>query len=140
MERKRRTEILIKGSRELSKKLAEEIKKKYKVSVVQEASNGLVMIKMRENAKNSLFYLGEVLVTEAKVNINGNIGMGIVKGNEPELAYYLAVIDGAYNGKLEEIYIWEKILIEEELRIKDEEKKYIRSLLKTKVNFETMDA
>ena len=106
MNRKRRTEILIRGDRKLSKKIAEEIKEKYDIKSVNEPENGLVMIKMRESAKKQLFYLGEVLVTEAKVYINGNLGMGIVIGNEEKLAHNLAIIDAAYKGQLQEISKW----------------------------------
>lgn len=139
MKRKRRTEVLIKGSISLAEKLAKEIEEKYEVSTIQEPTCGLVMIKMRENSKNSLFYLGEVVVTETKVKINNSLGLGIVRENQPELSYYLAVIDGAYNGDLDETYKWKELLIEEELKIKEQERYYMRNLLKTKVNFETMD-
>lgn len=96
MKRKRRTEILIKDNRSLVNRLKEEIESRYKVTVINESSHGLVIIKTREIAKNTLFYLGETLVTEATVYVNGSIGLGIVQGDEPDLAYNLAVIDVAY--------------------------------------------
>ena len=80
MKRKRRTEILIKGNRNLA---------------------------------NTLFYLGETLVTEATVYVNGSIGLGIVQGDEPELAYNLAVIDGAYNLNAKETIDWKELLLKE---------------------------
>ena len=109
MNRKRRTEILIRGRRKLSEKLSEEIKNKYEIKNVQDPENGLVMIKMRETAKKQLFYLGDVLVTEAKVSINGNLGLGIVNGDEEKLAYDLAVIDAAYNAELNETKMWDDL-------------------------------
>lgn len=69
MNRKRRTEILIKGSSEIAKKISAEIEEKYIVKIVEEPNYGLVMVKIREGAKKTLFYIGEVLVTEAKVLI-----------------------------------------------------------------------
>ena len=96
MNRKRRTEILIRSPKELAKKLADNVRKKYAIRVIEEPNQGLVMIKMRETAKKELFYLGEVLVSEAKVYVNGALGMGIVKGENEELALNLAIIDGAY--------------------------------------------
>ncbi len=139
MNRKRRTEILINGSKDLSRTLAAQIEGKYDVKIVEEPNNGLVMIKMREGSKKSLFYLGEVLVTEAKVQIEGQLGIGIVKGIDLDLAYWLAVVDAAYNADLEEIESWEKILEEEEIKINNEVVKLQSKVLMTKVNFETMN-
>jgi alpha-D-ribose 1-methylphosphonate 5-triphosphate synthase subunit PhnG len=139
MNRRRRTEILIKGSSKVAKALAERIESQYKVSVIEEPNNGLVMVKMRESAKKSLFYLGEIFVTESKVQIQGTMGIGIVNGNESQLAYHLAVIDAAYNAKLEESKDWDSVLLEEEKRIRVDTENYQSKILKTKVNFETMD-
>lgn len=139
MNRRHRTEILIKGSEKIAEKLALEVSNKYKVKVIQEPENGLVMVKMRETAQNSLFYLGEVFVTEAKVQINEKLGIGIVNGNKPELSYWLAIIDAAYNAKLEEIMAWQQILEEEEVNINERIKKQQARIFKTKVNFDTMD-
>jgi alpha-D-ribose 1-methylphosphonate 5-triphosphate synthase subunit PhnG len=116
-----------------------EISEKYEVKIIEEPNNGLVMTKMREEAQKSLFYLGEILVTEAKVQINGKLGIGIVRGNETELSYWLAVIDAAYNADLEETKSWQKLLEDEEKRIDEEMRKYNSRVLMTKVNFDTMD-
>lgn len=139
MNRRKRTEILIKGDQNIAEKLALEINKNYEVKVVQESENGLVMVKMREAAQKSLFYLGEVLITEAKVQINEELGIGIVSGNKPDLAYYLAVIDAAYNANIKETSKWNTLLQEEQIRINNEIQNQQLNILKTKVNFETMD-
>ena len=140
MKRRKRTEILIKGSPTIAEKLALEIEKSYKVKVIQEPEYCLVMVKMRETAQRSLFYLGEVLATEAKVQILDKIGIGIVNDNKPELSYWLAVIDAAYSAKLSETKAWEDILKQEETKINDEILCKQSKILKTKVNFDTMDA
>lgn len=138
MNRKRRTEILIKGSSEIAKKISSEIEENYIVKIVEEPNYGLVMVKIREGAKKTLFYIGEVLVTEAKVLIEGKLGIGIISGNNTELAYCLGVIDAAYNASLKETKAWEEILICEEINIKKEIKKREAKILLTKVNFENM--
>ncbi len=140
MNRRKRTEILIRGSKELAKNLAKEIKEKYEIKTIDEPNNGLVMIKMRETAKKQLFYLGEVLVTEAKININGHLGMGIVVGDNEELAVNLAIIDGAYKANLKEIDAWEELLLNEEKLIKKKEDKLSQKILETKVDFTTMNS
>lgn len=139
MNRRRRTEILIKSGNYLAKKLAEDIKNKYEVKEMEAPNHGLVMIKIRETAKKELFYLGEIIVSEAKVYIEGVLGMGIVAGDREDLALNLAIIDGAYKKNLKETDHWEKILLNEEAEIREIEKKIEEGVLKTKVDFTTMD-
>ncbi|GBF34014.1 hypothetical protein DCCM_3125 [Desulfocucumis palustris] len=139
MVRRKRTEILLKGSREIAKKLAEGIINNYNVKTIEEPDNGLVMVKVRETARKSLFYLGEVLITECKVMLNGHLGIGIVKGQEPEHAYYLAIIDAAYNAALPETEDWTRTLLLEEEKIKQNYETFKNNVLKTKVSFQTMD-
>jgi alpha-D-ribose 1-methylphosphonate 5-triphosphate synthase subunit PhnG len=140
MQRKRRTTILIEGAPELARQLAQEVLSRYPVVTIAAAHNGLVMIKMREAAKNSLFYLGELLITECKVQIAGVLGLGLVKGDERELAFHLAVIDAAYNGDLPETAAWREILLREEADIARQKEQAAFHILKTQVKFENMDA
>ncbi|WP_028392534.1 phosphonate C-P lyase system protein PhnG [Bacillus cihuensis] len=139
MKRKERTEILIQGSSTIAKDLAKEIEMKYTVTVIQQPENGLVLLKARETAKKSLFYLGELLVTECKVQIQNSIGIGIVKGYQEELAYCLAVIDAAYQADLTETRVWPHILEKEKENIQKNRQELHQSILRTKVSFETMD-
>lgn len=139
MNRKRRTFILAEGNRELAAELAGQIESSHPVTVLEQPNNGLVMVKMRESAKRSLFYLGEVFVTECKVRVGESVGLGVVRGHEPELAYQLAVIDAAYQANLEETERWIGPLIREEQVIAGRREAEQRKVLKTKVNFETMD-
>ncbi|TKC16384.1 phosphonate C-P lyase system protein PhnG [Robertmurraya kyonggiensis] len=139
MKRRRRTEILINGSQKLAETLTKTITEHYDVKVIQEPENGLVMMKVRETSKKSLFYPGEVLVTECKVQINDVIGIGIVTGEQPELSHHLAVIDAAYEANLPETKEWIQLLEHEEQNIIKTKVTENQSILKTKVNFETMD-
>lgn len=151
MKRKRRTEILINGSmeltgsweltgsRNLAAQLAEEILERYDVKTIEEPNQGLVMVKVRETAQKSLFYLGEVLVTECKVQINGSIGLGVLHSHDGKLAYHLAVIDAAYEAGLKETADWTDRLIQEEAAYQKQRLAEQSGVLKTKVSFETMD-
>jgi alpha-D-ribose 1-methylphosphonate 5-triphosphate synthase subunit PhnG len=139
MKRRRRTEILINGSQKRVEDMAFLLKDKYQVKVIQEPESGLVMLKVRETSQKSLFYPGEVLVTECKVQIEGRIGIGIVTGDQPELSYNLAVIDAAYEANLPETIGWIELLENEEKVIQEQRAAANHSILKTKVNFETMD-
>ena len=139
MNRKKRTEILVRGSSNLSRALARQILENHEVITIETPNNGLVMVKVREGVKRSLFYLGEVLVTECKVMINGSLGIGMVKGYEEELAYNLAVIDAAYQAGLPETDTWTEELLAEEERLGKQAAEAAGKILKTKVNFETMN-
>ena len=138
MNRKRRCKVLIDGNSKIAEQLAAVIKSNYKINVLDVPNNGLVMMKMRENAKQSLFYIGEVAVIEARVEVQGSIGLGVLIGSDSQLAYNLAVIDAAYNANLPEILSWRDILLAEEGLIEKKIKSKTDSILKTKVNFETM--
>ncbi|MDQ0232738.1 phosphonate C-P lyase system protein PhnG [Metabacillus malikii] len=139
MRRRQRTEILINGSHALAQELAQSIIGNYRVTVIQAPEHGLVMLKLRETSQRSLFYPGEVFVTECKVQINCTIGIGIVMGDNHELAHNLAVIDAAYEAGLPETAQWTDRLLIEEQNIAAQQAKRNQAILKTKVNFETMD-
>jgi len=139
MKRKRRTRILIDGSRELAAQLAEEIIQRYDVKTIEQPNHGLVMMKVRETAQKSMFYLGEAFVTECKVQINGAIGLGILHSHDGKLAYELAVIDAAYEAGLPETVAWTERLLREEAECQRRQLEVQNSVLKTKVSFETMD-
>ena len=139
MNRKRRCKVLIDGNSKIAEQLAAVIKSNYKINVLDVPNNGLVMMKMRENAKQSLFYIGEVAVIEARVEVQGSIGLGVLIGSDSQLAYNLAVIDAAYNANLPEILSWRDILLAEEGLIEKKIKSKTASILKTKVDFATMD-
>lgn len=139
MKRKERTKILVHCDNEFLKTWADRFEKEEKMQMIEEPSNALTMIKMRESAQNSLFYLGEVLVSETRVSCKGKIGIGIVQGNALETSYYLAVIDAGYHAELTIVQEFEKELklVQEQQSI--ENQRNIDNILKTRVQFETME-
>ncbi|KAA0954955.1 phosphonate C-P lyase system protein PhnG [Planococcus sp. ANT_H30] len=139
MKRRRRTEILIQGDGRLAKEMATSVTNKYECREVTPPEQGMIMVKMRESAKNSLFYMGEVLITEAKVEISGEIGTGLIVGMDELRAEYLAIIDAAFKAQLPEMGEWELRLLEEERQINKAKAQQQAELFKTKVNFETME-
>lgn len=139
MKRRRMTEILIEGNPELADRFASEIRGHHPVRELVAPRQGLTMIKMRETARQSLFYLGEVLVTEAKVEIGDYIGVGIVAGAKEQLAADLAVIDAACRAGLSETAGWNAMLEAEEVRLAGKKRRELAALEKTKVQFDTME-
>ncbi|MEG0274584.1 phosphonate C-P lyase system protein PhnG [Amedibacillus sp. YH-ame10] len=139
MKRKERCEILIHCKENFLDKWADKLENSAQMTLLEEPATGLVMVKMRESAQNSLFYLGEVFVSEAKVSCNGHIGIGIITGNQLQKAYDLAVIDAAYKAELPLLSEFEIELKKEAVRLQEERTQKHRKIMKTKVNFDTMD-
>ena len=139
MKRRKRTEILIQGDGHLAQELAAGIEGKYECREVAAPQQGMIMVKMRESAKNSLFYIGEVLITEAKVEIAGKIGTGLLIGLDEQRARNLAIIDAAYRAQLPETAEWEPQLLKEEQQIYEAKAQQQAELFETKVSFETME-
>lgn len=138
MKRAERTKLLIEVGREEAFQMANEVCTQYEVIEIQAPREGLVMVKMRESAQQSLFYIGETLVTETKVKIGEAFGLGLVREYEPELSKALAIIDAAYNGQLAEVAMWEGIFTKLSQRLELEQQEVKRSIERTKVQFDTM--
>lgn len=96
LSRRKRTEYLIERRRQSALDAAALIESEAEIEIVVDAHQGLVMNQVRESARNSRFYLGEALMTECRVRVNGCEGLGAVLGADIKLARALAVIDGAY--------------------------------------------
>jgi alpha-D-ribose 1-methylphosphonate 5-triphosphate synthase subunit PhnG len=137
--RSRRTKILIEGSGELRSELAGIVASRREIAAVEDPRGALVMVKARESAKNTLYFMGELLVTEAKVRIEGRIGIGIIAGDKPDAARELAILDAAYAAGLEETSGWEALLVEEEAKILRGEEREAARIARTRVAFESMD-
>ncbi len=138
MTRYQRTQVLIDTDAELAHSLAKEVQDSCSVVVVQEPEDSLVMVQVREGAKGSRFYLGEVLVTEAKVQLAGVLGLGLVRGHEPQRALDLAIIDAAYAAEIAVVKQWEGRLLEAEQKRLEDRRQRAQEILQTRVSFESM--
>jgi alpha-D-ribose 1-methylphosphonate 5-triphosphate synthase subunit PhnG len=56
---------------------------------------GLVMLPMEESVKGATFYVGEILVSEARVRLAGGEGYGACLGRDLEQALAIAIVDAA---------------------------------------------
>jgi alpha-D-ribose 1-methylphosphonate 5-triphosphate synthase subunit PhnG len=137
--RNERTRILVQGDPHRRSALAREITGTYDVYTIAQPSAGLVMTSMRDGARGSRFYLGEVLVTECKVQVCDHLGLGIVAGDDPDAAFDLAVIDAACNAGLPETSGWTNRLRDEDAAIASRAAGEHARVLETRVSFQTMD-
>ena len=136
MEKKRLTKILAKADRAVIAALSAGVMKAHPIAVIKEPAKTLAMIKMREPVKQSLFYIGEVIVCEAVVELSGVKGMAVCMGDDTEKTLNMAIIDAAINKGvfegLDELIALEK---EQENILRRENAMH----LKTMVNFTSMD-
>ena len=137
MEKRHLFKILSKADRAAVIDMAEKIKKINEVVIVKEPEKALTMIKMREPVKESLFYLGEVIVTEATVAINGVNGTAVAIGDDFDKTLSMAIIDAACNGN---VFEDERVLLELEKEQICKEEKENAMFMKTMVNFNSMDS
>jgi len=139
LKRSQITRVLIEGDPGLSRKLCEQIERGHAVAIVRGPEKSLVMGKARDSVSRQPFYLGEILVTECVVDIGGTHGIGVLIGEHPERAYELAVIDAALNAGLSETKDWTDEFRAEEARIASRLKREHALVMKTKVQFDTME-
>ena len=139
MTRRRRTRILIEGSPLLAASLSAEADRVHDIRTVDEPSGGLVMMRMKDTARKDAFYLGEVLVTEAKVRIGEVLGIGLVRGHHPDLARNLAIIDAVWSADPELAETWISRIEREEAAIAEKRSIEAGAILKTRVDFSTME-
>ncbi|MDR2770601.1 MAG: phosphonate C-P lyase system protein PhnG [Clostridiales Family XIII bacterium] len=136
MDKRRLTRILARADRRDLASLSADIRKMHRPVIVKAPEKTLVMVKMREPVKQSLFYLGEVLVCEASVELDGARGSAVLMGDDAEKTLDMAIIDAAINKGVfdgaDRLLALEK---EQEDRLMRENALH----LKTMVNFESMD-
>ena len=136
MDKKRLTKILAKADRRHVTAMAADIRETHRHVIVKEPRKTLSMIKMREPVKQSLFYIGEVIVSEAVVEIDGVQGAAVVMGDDAEKTLDMAIIDAAINKgvftDMETLLTLEK---QQNAMLMRENAMH----LKTMVNFESMD-
>lgn len=137
MKKRRLFKILSKADRGIVLDMADKIKKRTEVVVIKAPEKALAMIKMREPVKESLFYLGEVIVTETTVSVNGVNGTAVAMGDDYDKTLAMAIIDAAYNGNL---FADETVLLELEKEQIAREEKENAMFMKTMVNFKSMDS
>jgi len=122
MKRRQRTHVLIEGDRALLARMAQQIQQAYHVDAVKDPVEELVMLKVRETARRSQFY-------------------GMVMGEDHDKAFELAVVDAAYT--MDEAWCadqgFSELLTQEADRLAAEKRQRNKALLRTQVDFSTMD-
>jgi len=136
MDKKRLTRILAKADSAAVAALSADVQKACTPVIVKVPGKTLAMIKMREPVKQTLFYIGEVIVSEAIVEIDGVQGTAVVMGDDEAKTLDMAIIDAAIN---KGIFNGRSMLVELEKEQTERVMKENAMHLKTMVNFESLD-
>lgn len=91
--RERRVELLAGIDAEPLVALADRCLERVEPTIVQEPEIGMVMLPLREPIAHDRFYLGEVLVTRAEVEIDGHRGWSMRLGEDRAAALAAAICD-----------------------------------------------
>lgn len=137
MEKRRISKILARASKEQVKRLADEIKEKYSPVIIKAPEKSLTMIRMREPVQESLFYLGEVIVSEAIVDLDGAKGVAVMMGDDFDKVLDMAVIDAACNKGVFQRYDF-LFQLEKEQTLQLEKENAL--FMQTMVSFHSMDS
>jgi alpha-D-ribose 1-methylphosphonate 5-triphosphate synthase subunit PhnG len=141
--RRRRTEIIARARPEFARGLAETVRGRPDLRIIQEPQAVLVMVKQRESGRNGLFYLGELLVTEARVAIGDQLGLGLIQDDDPDRAAARALdaacIDAAWAAGLSQVAAWLPLLESEAALQAADAAREAGRVAQSRVSFETMD-
>lgn len=138
MNQEERFEIIAFCRKGILLSLAEEVRKTLEIKIVKQ-NTALVMMQVKDSVEREIFNLGEVLVSEALVEINGVWGYTQVLGDDLEKAQAGAILDAACEAKYP---LTEKIvekLNEEKDNYHREKAGEYAKIKSTRVKFEVMD-
>jgi len=99
MDKKTLSAVLAQSPREEVIALANDAAGGRSVILVKPAEKTLVMLKVREPVKQSLFFLGEIIATECLVEVDGKRGACVLMGDDVEKARAMAVIDASHTAE-----------------------------------------
>ena len=128
--------MLARAEKEEVAALSAEIQKTYRPVIIKEPEKTLAMIRQRDPVMRGTFYIGEVIVCEASVEIDGVPGISVLMGDDTGKTLDMAIIDAAIN---KGIFTGMEILLALEEKQQHVLKRENAMFLKTMVNFESMD-
>ena len=70
-----------------------ELESHHTVQIIRQPAVCMTMVRAEDSVEAQPFYLGEVLITDCEVQVDGQAGYGLCMGDEPVRCYCMAVID-----------------------------------------------
>ncbi len=119
--------------------LVSQLEQSYSVEICKSPSVCLTMIPAEDSLEQQRFYLGEALVTECEVTVDGRAGFGLCLGDEPVRAYCSAVVDALLYSGLETPCELVTFLREQGEIVRCREQDEFDLILQTQVDFKLME-
>lgn len=117
-------------------------KEKGPVQILKEPQARLIMMRAKDSATTEVFNLGEVLVSDCTVTVDGQLGYGLVLGNQPQRAEAVAILDAVFHApgkKWAELRATMQPWLEEQARCRQiAQHLEFDHIARSKVDFETM--
>jgi alpha-D-ribose 1-methylphosphonate 5-triphosphate synthase subunit PhnG len=99
----------------------------------------MTMIRAEDSVEGQPFYLGEALISECEVNVDGQPGFGICLGDEPVRSYCIAVIDALLQLSDARLARVNAFLQEQEKQVAARRQSEYKHIQRTKVDFKLME-
>jgi alpha-D-ribose 1-methylphosphonate 5-triphosphate synthase subunit PhnG len=132
-------EILAEGNSSVWESLSQRLAERYEIKMIQEPETCLIMMPVKDSVENSMFYLGEILITEAVVDLGGTQGYGFALEDRPEHALACAVIDAALSHGVQESTEIRLLLEQQKSEIEQKTMLEKRMIASTRVNFALLE-
>lgn len=140
MDREQRFEAIAAATAEMLAPLADAILTDTTVRIIRGPTVGMVMLQARESVEGIRFNVGEVLVTEALVTIDGQQGYAMVQGMAREHALAGAICDAAVEAGHAESARILAALRDADARAEQEHRAQWAAVAGTRVSFDEMGA
>lgn len=132
-------EILAESDFSVWEDMASRLASSYKIKIIQEPETFLVMMPAQDSVEQSKFYLGEVLITEAVVEIHGTPGYGFAMEDNPAQALAYAIINAALAHGIPEAEEIQNIMSQQEAILESQKRQEERMIASTRVNFAILE-
>ena len=109
------------------------------IQVVRHPAVGTTMIRAEDSVEGQPFYLGEALITECELNIDGQPGFGLCLGDEPVRSYCMAFLDALILLSDSRLSRVEAFLSEQAAVIEGRVRAEHELIQRTKVDFKLME-
>ena len=119
--------------------LVRELEPHYTVVIARYPSLATTMIRAEDSVELQPFYLGEALITESALALDGQMGYGICLGDEPVRSYCMAFIDAALILGGERAYGIYAFLEVQGAALEEALKVEYNQIQRTKVDFKLME-
>jgi len=119
--------------------LAGRIVENHDIVVLKKPQRMLVMLRVRESARHTLFNAAEALACECMVRIGDVKGYAACLGEDLARVYAMAVIDAALNAGVDECNQITDVLLNIQKTIAESRAAEAKLLLSTKVDFSVME-